>query len=70
MSEYPKLEFRCSQELYDHIFEIIRQPEFIDLEITRSALLKKSILLGLQILKTNPSLANNITEADFVKADK
>lgn len=67
MSEYPKLEFRCSQEMDEEIFSLLAQREFLELEISKSALLKKSILLGLQILKANPSLIQHINEQDFVK---
>ncbi len=69
MSEYPRLEFRCSHELDAEIFRLLSKREFQEEEITKSTLLKKSVLLGLQILKANPSLIHNITEQDFCKGD-
>ncbi len=69
MTEYPKLEFRCSHELDEHIFELLSQRTFQELEITKSQLLKKSMLLGLQIIKSNPHITQYITEDGFLKGD-
>ena len=69
MSEYPRLEFRCSRELDEHIFDLLSRREFQELEITKSKLLKHAILLGLQIIKANPDITKHIEERDFVKRD-
>jgi len=69
MSDYPRLEFRCSHELDEHIFDLLARREFQELEITKSRLLKASMLLGLQIIKANPSLIQNIKERDYVQGD-
>lgn len=67
MSEYPTLKFRCSENMDEHIFELLKRRDFQELEVTKSQLLKCSVLLGLQILKNNPDLIQNINERDFVK---
>lgn len=70
MSEYPKFEFRCSHEFSDFIYQLLMSPEFIDLEISKSELLRKSCVLGLQIARHNPSIIKSIHEKDFLKVDK
>lgn len=69
MTEYPKLEFRCSHELDEHIFQLLSQRQFQELEITKSKLLKQAVLLGLQIIKSNPHITQHISEQDFLKGD-
>lgn len=69
MSEYPRLEFRCSHELDQEIFDLLAQRRFQELEITKSKLLKTAVLLGLQIIKSNPDITQYISEKDWVKRD-
>ncbi len=69
MTEYPRLEFRCSHELDDEIFNLLSQREFQELEVTKSKLLKQAVVLGLQIIKANPHITKYISERDFLKGD-
>ncbi len=69
MSEYPRLEFRCPYEMNDLIYELLARKDFVDLEVSKSELLRKSCLLGLQIIKNNPRLLKDISESDFLKGD-
>lgn len=68
--EYPKLEFRASHELEDEVFNLLSSRDFVELEITKSELLRKCFTLGLQIAKGNPGILKLIHEKDFIKADK
>ena len=70
MSEYPRLEFRCSYEMDEFVFSLLTRKDVVDLEISKSELLRKSCLLGLQIVKSNPAILQNINEKDFLKGDK
>lgn len=70
MSEYPRLEFRCPHEMDDLVYQLLARKDFVDLEVSKSELLRKSCLLGLQIVKDNPALLKDIAEQDFLKGDK
>ena len=52
------------------MYQLLARKDFVDLEVSKSELLRKSCLLGLQIIKDNPLLLKNIAEKDFLKGDK
>lgn len=70
MADYPKIEFRCPPELEEEVFEILAKREFQELEVTKSRLLRISVILGFQIIKSNPNILKDIKEKDFFKAYK
>jgi hypothetical protein len=70
MSEYPRIEFRCSRDFEEFVFDLTSRRDFQELEITKSVLIKKAALIGMQIIMANPRIADHIKEEDFLKGDK
>jgi len=54
----------------EFVFSLLTRKDVVDLEISKSELLRKSCLLGLQIVKSNPAILQDINEKDFLKGDK